>query len=215
MANKRKRGVHISDLVSKSSYSAEGRKVSTLGSADSDSRGQEIEELQLQIKLSTIALHFVMMAGKERGILTVDAFMDFVRRSGIISADRYPIFQRAFRAWLESDFLVFTHLAIPQMEAACLQIAKNARSPIHKENKYGGYNVLLFGDLLRSSPLVRTLGRDGVDYFMTLFSDPRGFNLRNEVAHGLRDTNGFDESVANLVLVALFHLIASTINKTD
>ncbi len=53
-----------------------------------------------------------------------------------------------------------------------------------------------------------------MNYFMTLFADPRGFNLRNEVAHGLRDTEGFDENMANSILVALFHLVNCTSPET-
>ena len=215
MNDKKQNGIHISDIVSTSTYSGDGRKLATIGSINDDAKGRMIKEMQTQMTLSTIFLHFAFTVGRERNILTVDAFMDFVRKSAVISADRYSILQRAFNAWVEKDYLVFLHLVIPQIEAACLQIVKNADSPIQKENRNGGYNVLVFGDLLREPSILEILGQHGVDYYTALFSDPRGFNLRNEVAHGLRDSEGFDEGAANVTLIALLHLIASTIDDLN
>jgi hypothetical protein len=215
MNEKKQNGIHISDIVSTSTYTGDGRKLATIGSIDDDVKGRMIREMQTQITLSTIFLHFVFTVGRERNILTADAFMDFVKKSTVISADRYSILHRAFDAWINKDYLVFLHLTIPQIEAACLQIVKNADSPIQKENRNGGYNVLVLGDLLRESSLLNALGQHGVDYYTAVFSDPRGFNLRNEVAHGLRDSEGFDEGAANVTLIALLHLVASTVNGVN
>jgi hypothetical protein len=210
MEQKQERDIHILDFLTKSIYSKLGRKVATIGNSDEDERGHLIQEQQLKMSFSSILLHFILTVGKEKNILSVESFIQFAGTSSVIAPNRYRILERAFKAWLAGDYVVAIHLIIPQIESACLIIAKNGGKAIYKENKYGGYNVRLFGDLLRDDVMVHTLGTDGTDYFMTLFTDPRGFNLRNEVAHGLRDTEGFDENMANSTLIALFHLINCT-----
>lgn len=215
IANKNKRRVHISDLLSKGMYSKHGRRVATIGSQSEDERGREILELQMQMTISAGILHFIFKTGRERNILTLESFMEYIKSSSLISINRYPIFEQAFQSWLNGNYLVFIHLIVPQIEAACLLLAKYSSIPIQRENKHGGYNVLLFGDLLRQDAISAKIGRDAIAYFVTLFSDPRGFNLRNEVAHGLRDTEGFDENISNLTLIALLYLVSCTSESVE
>lgn len=41
------------------------------------------------------------------------------------------------------------------------------------------------GDILYSKGITAALGPDLTLHFLTLYADPRGFNLRNDLAHGL------------------------------
>jgi len=62
------------------------------------------------------------------------------------------------------------------------------------------------GDVL-AEPRIRTLlGEDKWRYLSVLFTDRRGFNLRNDVAHGLLSEEGFNPSVADLVFHGLLTL---------
>lgn len=204
------RPLGIRDLLNKSNYNSEGRKVSTTGSANQDKEGAALEELKFHLEVSLSMSQFLFQEGKQRNIMTVDAFMQYVKKSNVISANRYHIFEIAFDAWLKGNYIVSIHLMVPQIEAACINLMKYAERSTYKENRYGGYNVKLFGDILRDEIVSKALGNDGTKYFIALFGDPRGYNIRNDVAHGLKDTDEFTEKMANATLIALLHLIDKT-----
>jgi len=50
------------------------------------------------------------------------------------------------------------------------------------------------------------LGDDLALYLSALYADPRGHNLRNQLAHGLLDTEDMAESIANLLIHTLLVL---------
>ena len=59
--------------------------------------------------------------------------------------------------------------------------------PMTKERRgaAGAGVVLGMGDILGTPEITALLGRDFVLHLRTLYCDPRGCNLRNEIAHGL------------------------------
>jgi hypothetical protein len=62
------------------------------------------------------------------------------------------------------------------------------------------------GDLLFSNEVTGTLGADITLHCLTLYTDPRGFNLRNEMAHGLLPPQQMTYSVATRLIHTLFVL---------
>ena len=50
------------------------------------------------------------------------------------------------------------------------------------------------------------LGANTSLHFQTLFADPRGLNLRNEMAHGLLGASAFDGHIARLLIHTLLIL---------
>ena len=59
------------------------------------------------------------------------------------------------------------------------------------------------GDILNSTELAEALGPDLTLYFLALFADPRGINLRNELAHGLIKPGQITEHLVRLLIHAL------------
>jgi hypothetical protein len=54
--------------------------------------------------------------------------------------------------------------------------------------------------------LLECLGEDMVMYLRVFLCDPRGFNLRNNVAHGLMETEEFNRLVSDRLLHILWVL---------
>ncbi|WP_316828719.1 DUF4209 domain-containing protein [Pedobacter miscanthi] len=52
----------------------------------------------------------------------------------------------------------------------------------------------------------RAFGEETVYYFKVLFTDPRGWNLRNQVAHGLLEPEHFNQQTAQRLMHAFFCL---------
>jgi hypothetical protein len=94
---------------------------------------------------------------------------------------------RALVAGFQGDMLVAGHLVPPQLEAMVRHVV---------ESRGGATSMLEPGGLQPERPLSvlletleaeQALGADGVFELQGLLIDPLGTNLRNEVAHGLRD----------------------------
>ena len=78
----------------------------------------------------------------------------------------------------------------PQIELAARNMVARVGKPITKPHpKVPGVSVAKsMGDILYDESVIKGWGQLGPDlalYLLTLYSDPRGSNLRNEVAHGL------------------------------
>jgi lysyl-tRNA synthetase class 1 len=59
------------------------------------------------------------------------------------------------------------------------------------------------GDILYSTEITEALGPDLTLFFLALYADPRGMNLRNRVAHGLIEPGFIDESLVELLIHTL------------
>ena len=62
------------------------------------------------------------------------------------------------------------------------------------------------GDILYNDEIKKALGEDITLYMTVLYVDPRGHNLRNQLAHGLLDAEDMAESIANLLIHTLLVL---------
>ena len=61
-------------------------------------------------------------------------------------------------------------------------------------------------DLLREETVVKVLGENVVHYFRVLFTDRRGWNLRNDVCHGITSLAAFSPQMTDRIFHALLVL---------
>ena len=125
--------------------------------------------------------------------------MATISQSPVIQKNRLAIFERAVESYFAKDYLVFIHLVIPQIEEAIRNILEFNGGNVLKFNK-GIYNLRLLEDILRDEVINIIFGEDLQTYIRILFTDARGWNVRNEVCHGLRDIELLDKSVADRIL---------------
>jgi hypothetical protein len=162
------------------------------------------------------ARHQIMLEHRPR----LHHLMDLVAASPFVPQDREPIFARGLLAGLRGDFLVATHLLVPQLENSIRVVFE----------QHGVVTSTLVGDDVQED---RTLGAllQGQRYRAladaifgeALAFDLRGVlverwgaNLRNRVAHGLMSTADFTNVQCcyawwlTLRLVMWPHLLAMT-----
>ena len=75
-----------------------------------------------------------------------------------------------------------------------------------KKNRQGGLQLLTFDALLRSEQVLQCSGKDITFYFRVLLTDQRGWNLRNDVCHGISTSNRFNAITADRVMHVLLCL---------
>lgn len=117
-------------------------------------------------------------------------FFELARNSPIVPKERAGLFGKALFAGYERNFVTALHLLVPQIEHMVRVHLKQAGAKttnldsdgIQNEN---GLSTLM--DLLESE---QVFGKDLAFELKSLFCDPFGPNLRNELAHGLLDEDG-------------------------
>ena len=70
-----------------------------------------------------------------------------------------------------------------------------------------------FDELLREESVVNTLGESVVHYFQVLFTDQRGWNIRNDVCHGISPPEAFSWPMTDRIFHAL--MILATVRESE
>jgi len=87
-------------------------------------------------------------------------------------------------------------------------IAGQLGKPVTKAHpKVNGASVLInMGDILYADDITAELGDDLTLYFLSLYADPRGLNLRNELSHGDLNAASMTEHLSLLLIHTLLVL---------
>lgn len=136
----------------------------------------------------------------------------YLLRSRAFDPQRAPILERGIDAYLAGDAIVAVPVLIPQIENALRRIVASTHDPKEAAtyalttNAEGGMMLKTCERLLREAAVVRALTKDTARYFEVLFTDQRGWNLRNNVCHGIVPAEQFGLSMADRVFHALLVL---------
>lgn len=103
---------------------------------------------------------------------------------------------RALVAGFHGDMLVVAHLVPPQLEALVRHIVESNGGATSMLEPGGLQPERTLSVLLETPEALHAFGADGIFELQDLLIDPLGINLRNEIAHGLRDDSQlFDANV--------------------
>jgi Domain of unknown function (DUF4209) len=107
---------------------------------------------------------------------------------------------------VDADLVKAVHVLVPQVEKGLRSIVGHFGKPVTKPHStVADVGVAIgMGDILYSEELTEALGPDITLYFLALYADPRGRNLRNRVARGLLTPEFCD---GNLVLWLIHTLL--------
>ena len=100
------------------------------------------------------------------------------------------------------------HVLVPQIEHALrvflglLGVPTNAP----KRGSRGTMEAKTLGIILREPAVRSVLGEDLTLYFQTFLVEARGLNVRNDVSHGLLDSEAFQAQIADRVIHCLLVL---------
>jgi hypothetical protein len=180
-----------------------GRVLATIGSLENDLNGHIIHHVSQSLRFASIFLTPIIQQAVTRFGLDKTHVLKFLELSPIIQAGRIEIIERALDAFFNKDYVVAIHLLIPQIEESIRVIVETSGGNVLKPARSGGYHLKTFDDILRDDIVRNVLDDDLVDYFRIIFTDPRGWNLRNNVCHGMTNSNMFDQQTADRVFHAL------------
>lgn len=188
-----------------------GRIIATIGSLEDDLDGNVIHELSRSLSFQALFLRHVFSKVISEKTLDVDDFIDFIKVSPVFAESRHLIIRRGIQAYYDDDLVVAIHVLIPQIEEAIRNLVELAGGVVLKKNRGGGFQLKTFGEILRDDILKQVLGEEIQLYLRVLFTDPRGWNLRNDVCHGMSEIESFSFQSIERILHVL--LILGTIIK--
>jgi Domain of unknown function (DUF4209) len=183
-----------------------GRSIATVGSLDDDLLGRIAHQMSQNMRFSSIFLREVMKSLISKFDLSWQQLIDYLYESPIFEIERKAIIETGLQSYLRGDSLVATHLLIPQVEDAVRNLLEKTGGSVLKQSRAGGFNLKTFDELLRDQKIADLFGEDIVLYLRVLFTDQRGWNLRNDVCHGMVPFNGFAINIADRIIHALLCL---------
>ena len=151
-------------------------------------------------------------------------FKNLVKKNPFVPAGREQIFIDGFKAGLKGEYLVCTHLLIPQIENSIRVILERKglllpklkeEKKKHKGQKEQSYiqNQKDFiqeeydlNKTLRSSDSETIFGEDMVFCLQALLVEKHGGNYRNKLAHGLIEYSDFFNGWSNFLWAVTIRL---------
>ncbi len=192
-----------------------GRVVATIGGIDENLDKHVVLQLYQNMRLEGFFLRHVYEGIHDKFNLTADKIMDFLYESPVFFKDKKEIIKRGIDAYLAKDFLVAAHLLIPQIEDIIRNLFELSGVPVMTPNKEGGYNLLLLGKLFSHQLFREVFGENVTLYFRVLFTDSKGWNLRNDLCHGLMMSESLNQQNLDRVIHALLCLAIVRKKETE
>lgn len=192
-------------LISTSIQDSKGRVVATIGSLEDDVDGHLMHELSQSLSFQAIFVRHVFHRLLVNKIINPNDIIAFIEESPIFEKSRIEIIRKGIEAYFKDDLIVAVHLLIPQIEDAIRNLIEISGGVVLKKPRNGtGFQLKTFDELLRDDIIIKVFGDDIQMYLRVLFTDQRGWNLRNDVCHGMSDVNSFSyQSMERIIHVLL------------
>lgn len=185
---------------------SDGLPVASIGSYDNDADGHHNWRYMQEMTMSVGFFAIGFDAWRDKFECT-----DFKNVQGLFSCflipeSRRSLFEDGFAAYANGDYVKAIHVLIPQVENTLRELLKFLDIPTTKNDADGGFELKNMNDVLHDETVRNTLDERLWTFLKVLYTDKRGFNLRNKVMHGMAETSELNQSNAALVLQSIMLL---------
>jgi len=203
----------LSYLIPRVIKDDDGRTIARVGPLDADSEGRLVQHIAQHLNFNIPWLRESFARGIESELITPSAISDFLYTGPLYQAKRRAVIEAGLRWYVASDALAAIHILIPQLEQAVRELAAAIGAPIYAQRRGGGLNLRTLDALLRDRSVADVLGPNIASYLHILLTDVRGWNLRNNVCHGLASASMLSMPIADRVVHAM--LVLALFRKQD
>lgn len=183
----------------------DGLTVTTIGTYDQDREGRLVMELARDMNLKVTFFLSGIDEWKKKfelgGIPDTPSLFD----SLLIPSDRVTLFQEGLQAFERQDYVKCIHVLVFQVENSLRELLKLLGRPVTKSTD-DGYQPKNMNDVLHDSAVKDALDPKLWSFLKVLYTDNRGMNLRNLVAHGVAPASAFNRINAALVIQSVVFL---------
>lgn len=182
--------------------------VGRAGSVEDDPEGRLVFQVRDNMRYEAIWLQAALDRAREKYDLSPKAILPFLFKSPLFDPARTGLLEQGIEAYFANDQVKAIHVLLPQIEHCLRRLLGMLGRPTnkHRRSDLGIMVEKSLNDILDYEMTLRQcLGGDATTYLQILLCDSRGFNLRNNVAHGLMDSEGFHRLFGDrLIHVLLF-----------
>ena len=193
----------IGFLINKHITDEQGRFVATVGSLEEDLDGNVVIQISQNLNISAIFLNAVLDQAIKKFSLDSDKLVNYLFNSPVFDTLQRDFLIKGIQKYFEKDFIIATHLLIPQIEATVRKLVEISGGTILKRGRGGGFHLITLDDLLRSEQVKQALGEDASLYFRVVLTDQRSWNIRNDVCHGI----SLQHKCSQVVVERLIHIL--------
>lgn len=187
-------------LFTKTLRDHKGRPIATIGSVEDDLEGHVIHQLSSNLNTNAFFLRHSLKKALEVYNIKVQDLTDFVLASPIFEETKKDLIYAGLQAYLDQDYISAIHILVPQTEAAFRSLVELTGGATLRKNRQGGLQLRTFDDLLRDEKVKECFGIDLSFYFRILLTEQRGWNIRNNICHGISPSSVFNPSTADRVM---------------
>lgn len=199
----------------------ENHVVARAGSIENDPEGRLVFQVADNLKFSAGLLQMAIDRTREKYDFSAKTILPFLFKSPLFSTDRGPLLGHAITAYMAGDHVTAIHVLVPQIEHALRRLLGMLGKPTDKHRR-SDLRVMVektLNDILENEQATQDcLGEDMMTYLRVFLCDPRGFNVRNILAHGLMKPQQFNRFVSDRLLHIIFvlaHIRASEEPQSD
>jgi lysyl-tRNA synthetase class 1 len=196
--------------IPRSLIGSQGMPVATIGALEDDQEGRLVEMYVQLLQMNAPVLDRIWVKAKEKFNFTVEQLAEALRPSLLFESDRRDFFIQGFSAFDVADYSKSIHILIPQVENMMRKFLRVLGAPTIKlvRDKPGIVELKNLSDALSNHRVKDALEERLLLFLKVLYNDRRGYNLRNEVAHGIASFETFNRFVAAQVIQSIFLLSA-------
>ncbi|MFJ1260698.1 DUF4209 domain-containing protein [Cupriavidus sp. CuC1] len=188
-------------MMSSSIVNADGFTTATVGSVERDLDGRALQHAARLLDWNARWLHFALTRIHETYALTAEGLIAVVQECSFFAPEHLPLLHDGVAAWFAGDPIKAIHLLVPQIEAALRNLLAALGGAVMVPNTdVGGFKAASLGEILNHAIFVEKASPDIRFHLRAMYNDPRGLNLRNELAHGLVRPELLNMGLANWVV---------------
>lgn len=204
----------LQNLFGKKVVDEDGRVICEIGSMDEDLDGNIIFKMSQNMQLGKVIMSICLDKLVEKYEVSSEKIIQLLKKTPIIIEKREKIISVGIDAYLNKDYITSINILIPQIEYMFRNIIELQGGNVLKVNKQGMYQLITFDQVLRDKYLVDIFSEDTMLYLRVLFTDSRGWNIRNNICHGLITEKYFTKGIADRIMHVIF-LLCQVICKDE
>jgi len=187
----------------------ENQVIARAGSIESDPVARMMFQMTDSLKWTALFLGKAMDRMREKYEFTSKTVLPLLFHSPLFDPDRTFLLEQGIDAYLADDHVKAIHVFMPQIEHCMRRLLAMLGKPTNKHRR-SDLSVMIeksLNDILESEPTIQNcLGDDTTFYLRVFLCDPRGFNVRNDIAHGLMSPANFNRFLSDRLMHILFFL---------
>ena len=176
--------------------------------APDDAKGKLFRQANQDIQFRSTRLELGLNRLFEKHSIGSDELFARVIESPLWHEQRHAILRRGIQAYFAGDPIVADHILVTEIESAVRILAAGLELTLQKQNPLGGFDVKNLGNFLDDETVAAFFTEDIVAYLKVVLTDRRGWNLRNNICHGILPASSFTQAASQQLLHVVLLLCA-------